>query len=235
MLSCINTNSATTAHILIAEDDPELNSQMSQLLQESGYCVDSCFDGDEALILASNNRYQMLLLDLMLPKRDGLSTLNILRKKSQLPVIIVTAKGAEEERILGLQNGADDYISKPFNSTELLLRIEALLRRSQTSEIEHKLIQELHNLELNSKQQSAIFNGINLNFSQIQFQLLWELGINQGQVLSKAYLSQQILKRHLGAYDRSLDMHLSRIRRKLNEIGWQGQLQTIHGKGYCYI
>ncbi len=116
--------------ILIIEDDQELNNQLAELLCQKGYEVEQCFDGETGLIKASSDHYQLILLDVMLPKRDGFSLLNILRKSSQTPVIMVTAKGAEQERIQGFSQGADDYVAKPFSTTELLFRIEALLRRS---------------------------------------------------------------------------------------------------------
>ena len=223
--------------ILVVEDDHELNNQLCRLLTDAGYSVDSCFDGESGLISALSGRYQLALLDVMLPKRDGFSVLNIIRKSNQLPVLMLTAKGAEEERITGLSFGADDYVSKPFNPTELLLRIEALLRRSlaispNSDNAEQKI--ELDSLSLCNVNNRVYVDEKEIEFTPIQFKLLWELAINRGDVLSKAYLYQRVLNKTLGAYDRSLDMHLSRVRRKLNDANWQGdRVQTCHGQGYC--
>ncbi|WP_444946798.1 response regulator transcription factor [Microbulbifer sp. VTAC004] len=221
-------------NILIVEDDRELNNQLSEMIQSAGYQVNACYDGNSALFQAAKQQHQLILLDLMLPEMDGISLLKILRKTNQVPVIILTAMGAEEERITGLRHGADDYVAKPFNKTELLLRIEALLRRSQPVQAETLNHMEIDNLHLNLNTQKAFAGELAIEFTAIQFKLLWELAVHRGEVLSKAYLSQQVLNRTLGAYDRSLDMHLSRIRRKLAGAGWRGdRLQTVHGKGYC--
>jgi two-component system response regulator PfeR len=173
----------------------------------------------------------------MLPERDGFSLLKVLRKSCQTPVIIVTAKGAEQERIQGFSQGADDYVAKPFNTAELLLRIEAILRRSN-KQVTESSKQELtvDGLTLNIKNQLVFVEDNVLEFTPIQFKLLWELLLNRGEVLSKAYLYQKVLNKNIGAYDRSLDMHLSRVRRKLVDGKWQGErLQTSHGKGYCLL
>ncbi|ARD21210.1 MULTISPECIES: response regulator transcription factor [Shewanella] len=223
--------------ILIIEDDQELNNQLAELLCQKGYEVEQCFDGETGLIKASSDHYQLILLDVMLPKRDGFSLLNILRKSSQTPVIMVTAKGAEQERIQGFSQGADDYVAKPFSTTELLFRIEALLRRS-SPEDRVVLLQQmtLENLLVDAKSQQVAVDGLILDFTPIQFKLLWELMLNQGEVLSKAYLYQKVLNRSISAYDRSLDMHLSRVRKKINQAQGPGQrITTCHGKGYCCI
>lgn len=224
-------------NILIIEDDPELNQQLCELLRSKGHEVEACFDGEDGLLKAASNQYGLIVLDVMLPKRDGLSLLTILRKTSQTPVIMVTAKGAEQERIIGFTQGADDYVSKPFNPTELLLRIEALLRRSRqvNSEVKQKEL-NLDNLTLSYSNQLVSVDGNAIDFTPIQFKLLWELLLHKGETLTKAYLYQQVLNRNLGAYDRSLDMHLSRLRKKLNQANGPGErLQTSHGKGYCLV
>jgi len=221
--------------ILIVEDDKTLNDQLANLLKKAGYSVEQMFDGEQGLSAAIKQEHQLILLDVMLPKLDGFSFLSILRKTSQTPVIVLTAKGAEEERIKGFTQGADDYLAKPFNTTELLLRIEALLRRThQPSDVTNDKQLQIEGLLLDGLEKSAKVHNISVNLTTIQFNLLWELVLHHNQVLSKAYLSQRVLNKILGAYDRSLDMHLSRIRRKLNDANWQGErLQTVHGKGYC--
>ncbi|QLE86572.1 MULTISPECIES: response regulator transcription factor [Shewanella] len=224
-------------NILVIEDDVILNQHLVELLTENGFAVTSCFDGESGLLQATSANYQLILLDVMLPERDGFSLLNILRKSCLTPVIMVTAKGAEQERIQGFSQGADDYVAKPFSSVELLLRIEALLRRSQPANTALSQ-QTLHldTLRADHQLQSVWVAEQQLDFTPIQFKLLWELMANQGEVLSKAYLYQRVLNRTIGAYDRSLDMHLSRVRRKLNDAHWRGdRLQTCHGKGYCLL
>ncbi|MEM7562342.1 MAG: response regulator transcription factor [Pseudomonadota bacterium] len=221
--------------ILIVEDDRDLNRQMADLVRAAGHEVETCFDGKAGLERASRQQHQLMLLDLMLPRQDGISLLRSLRKRSQMPVIIVSAKGAEEERITGLRQGADDYISKPFNPTEMLLRIEALLRRSQPGmPSPGKSAVAIDNLLISLENNQVSVSGQALEFTQIQFKILWELGSKQGEVVSKAYLSQAVLNCRLGAYDRGLDMHVCRVRRKLNDVGWRGErLETVRGQGYC--
>ncbi len=224
-----------SASILVVEDDLALNHQISDLLQGQGYQVDQSFDGEHGLNAAITGLYDLILLDVMLPKRDGFSLLGMLRKTQATPVIMVTARGAEEERIRGFQQGTDDYLSKPFNTKELLLRIEALLRRSNPQAIQTEVNQiDLDGLRLNQPQQEALMNQQLIDLTPIQFALLWALLNHQGEVLNKPFLYQTVLKKSYGAHDRSLDMHLSRVRRKLDQAGWQGsRLQTVHGKGYC--
>ncbi|MEZ9821912.1 response regulator transcription factor [Shewanella sp. 10N.286.45.A1] len=222
--------------ILLIEDDNTLNNYLADLLIKSDYDVQQCFDGIMGLSLASSKQYDLILLDKMLPKLDGVSLLKALRKTSQQPVIMISAKGAEEERILGLQHGADDYIAKPFNTQELLLRIESILRRSlsiSAPKTPAELI--VDGLTINPKNQTIYVNSKKLDCTTIQFKLLWELVSQQHKIVTKADLYQTVLNKKLGAYDRSLDMHLSRVRRKLNEANWLGdRLQTVHGKGYCF-
>lgn len=224
-------------NILVIEDDQTLNQQLTDLLMSKGYKVEQCFDGEEGLLRASAQQHHLILLDVMLPERDGFSLLKVLRKSCQTPVIMVTAKDAEQEKIQGFSHGADDYVAKPFSTTELLLRIEALLRRSHSNNMDY-VQQEISidELTVNYKTQTVLVNNEALDFTPIQLKLLWELLLHRGEVLSKAYLYQRILNRTIGAYDRSLDMHLSRVRRKLNDANWQGErLQTSHGKGYCLV
>lgn len=220
--------------VLIVEDDLDLNQQVNELLSSAGYMVESVFDGDQALFAIAKADFQLVLLDVLMPVRDGFSVLRALRKTSQVPVIMVTAKNAEEERITGLRKGADDYITKPFNPTELLLRIEALLRRSYQSVQNHAHEIKIDTLRLDDQMQRAMIGEIAIDLTITQFKILWQLALHRGEVLSKAFLSQQVLNRTLGVYDRGLDMHLVRMRRKLSQMGWQGErLETVHGKGYC--
>lgn len=223
--------------ILIIEDDKELNQQLAELIEGNGFLVEQCYDGESGLVKASSQQYQLILLDIMLPVRDGLTLLKMLRKTTQVPVIMVTAKGAEQERIEGFSQGADDYVAKPFNTTELMFRVEALLRRSiPNSSLEGLKELNIDNLTLDFTKYKVLVCDNPLDFTPIEFKLLWELFLHRGQVLSKAYLYQRVLNRSLGEYDRSLDMHLSRVRKKLNAVNGPGErLKTSHGKGYSFI
>ncbi|MGX9416257.1 response regulator transcription factor [Vibrio sp. WJH972] len=223
--------------ILIVEDDLSLNKQISEILTEKGFSVEQCFDGESGLELALSTKFDLILLDVLLPKLDGFSVLKRLRNSRSTPVMMITACGAEEERIQGFSKGADDYLPKPFNIVELMLRINALLRRtmqSQNKPIKASQLQ-IDLFTLDRSNLSVIYDGYELTFTTIEFNLLWTLLENQGEVLSKPYLYQAVLEREFSAYDRSLDMHLSRIRRKLVASGmFSDRLKTVHGKGYCF-
>ena len=224
------------ARILIVEDDQTLNNQLAALLKDKGFAIAQCHDGQQGLLKACTEKFDLILLDVLLPELDGFSVLNRLRKAQQTPVMMLTACGAEEERIEGFTRGADDYLPKPFNFRELLLRVEALLRRSMPVFNEEQASWEINHqgLHICRSSQRACFNETDLELTPIQFRLLWTLADHCGEILSKPYLSQVVLERPFSRYDRSLDMHLSRVRRKLVDAGMNAErLATVHGKGYC--
>ncbi len=235
-LSEIPTPSQVSS-ILIVEDDLDLNNQLYSLLVSRGYQVAQSFEGDQALTTATKQHFDLILLDVLLPKINGFEFLSALRKTDQTPVIMLTACGAEEERITGYRRGADDYVPKPFSFTELLLRVEALLRRTQKTSKQHNAPLEIcvDDLTLNRQIMTAYFQGEAVSLTPIQFRLLWVLVLQQGTTLTKPYLYQEVLEKDFSRYDRSLDMHLSRVRRKLTEAGMSGdRLKTVHGKGYRF-
>jgi len=225
------------AHIVIIEDDVTLNDQLADLLRKRGFTIDQCHDGQQGLLTALNKHVDLVLLDRLLPALDGLSVLNRLRKVCETPVMMLTACGAEEERIAGYSQGADDYLPKPFNFTEMQLRIDALLRRSRGREDnsvqQHNL--QIDGLSLCRRQQQVIYDNQTVALTPIQFRLLWVLVENRSEIISKPYLSQVVLKRAFSRYDRSLDMHLSRVRKKLIDAGMAAErFVTVHGKGYRF-
>ncbi|WP_163575086.1 response regulator transcription factor [Halomonas faecis] len=223
--------------VLVVEDDRTLNGQISRLLEGKGYHTQQSYAGEDGLLSALGQRFDLILLDVMLPQLDGFQVLDRLRKTRQTPVIMLTACGAEEERILGFSRGADDYVPKPFAFAELLLRIEALLRRTLGSTDQRADPAELNvgPLTLDRGSLSVRYAGEPITLTPIQFRLLWVLVLHQGEALSKPYLYQVVLEREFSRFDRSLDMHLSRVRRKLAEAGMAAdRLQTVHGKGYCF-
>ena len=218
--------------ILIVEDDQSLSDQLSGLLASRGYHVVQRYEGDQALVTALGQR-----LDVLLPRMNGFEFLEKLRKTRQTPVMMLTACGAEQERIMGYQQGADDYVPKPFSFTELLLRIEALLRRTlgETDQRADPATLSAGELKLDRHAMTVSVQGDPVALTPIQFRLLWILVLHQSEALSKPYLYQVVLEKEFSRYDRSLDMHLSRVRRKLVEAGVAGdRLQTVHGKGYCF-
>jgi two-component system response regulator PfeR len=225
------------ANILIIEDDLELNEQIAKLLSQQGYDVYQCTKGDEGLSTALSMSFDLILLDVRLPQLNGFSVLQSLRVHKKTPVIMVTACGAEEERINGFRQGADDYLAKPFNITELLFRIEAILRRTliEPYQPSHQKQITVDLLQLNKHEMSIYYDQQPIKITAIQFKLLWILVTHQHDVLSKPFLYPLVLEREFSLYDRSLDMHLSRIRKKLVAAGMAtNRIETVHGRGYCF-
>lgn len=225
-----------SSKILIIEDDVFLGQKVSQLLESKGFKTQVCHDGEQGLLAALKSSFDLILLDIMLPNMNGLNILSLLRKERQTPVMMLTALGAEEDRIKGLSIGADDYLPKPFNFTEMLLRVDALLRRTlQTKDTQKSLNLKDDDLVLSRLEKSIHYNQQLIDLSPTQFRLLWLLVENQSNTLNKSFLSQMALGKSHNQYDRSLDMHISRIRKKLIAAGMPSEyLITVHGKGYCY-
>ncbi|MDU0353917.1 response regulator transcription factor [Paraglaciecola aquimarina] len=223
--------------ILIIEDDLTLSDQVARLLEEKGFNTKQCLDGQKGLLTALQESFDLILLDLLLPSLNGFSILNQLRQVKNTPVMMITASGAEQERIEGYRKGADDYLPKPFNFTEMMLRIEALLRRSriQTERTQQSSQLIVDPLTLNRRTQQVLFDDKELEFTPLQFKLLWVMLENRHEIMSKAFLYQTVLVRPFSLYDRSLDMHLSRVRKKLVAAGMSPErLVTLHGKGYRF-
>lgn len=224
------------AHILIIEDDIVLNNQLADLLTDKGFNIDQCHDGEQGLLTALKKKFDLILLDVLLPSLDGFSVLKKLRKVNHTPVMMITACGAEQERIEGYSNGADDYLPKPFNLKELMLRIDVLLRRSKKHYDEPTLTKNaVDGLVIDRINQQVLFTETLITLTPIEFRLLCALVDSQNQVLSKPLLYKTVLDRSYSQYDRTLDMHISRIRKKLINAGMPAEhLATVHGKGYIF-
>ncbi|GEA23634.1 response regulator transcription factor [Vibrio harveyi] len=231
---------STVPSILLVEDDPDLNLQLTELLKEQGYNVSSMYSGDDGVSAFHQQTFDLVILDVNLPNLDGFEVLNVIRSQSQTPVVMLTAYGAEEYRIQGLKCGADDYITKPCNFTEVSLRVEAILRRTQLiqqpnsatklSDRELLLSKQTHSVTLHHRPEMEP-----VQLTPIQFKLLWTLIEHRGEVLSKPFLYQTVLERQFSQYDRALDMHLSRVRKRLIAEGMSNdRIQTVHGKGYIF-
>jgi two-component system response regulator PfeR len=226
-----------SAHILIIEDDHTLNSQMADLLHANGYSTEQYHDGQQGLLAATHKCFDLILLDVLLPTINGFEFLDQLRKDNHTPVMMMTACGAEEDRITGFRKGADDYIPKPFNFTEVLLRIDALLRRTGLNEKTQPLapVLSVDELKLTRDSLTVYYANNSAELTAIEFRLLWTLVDNRKQVLNKPFLYQAVLEQVFSRYDRTLDMHLSRVRRKLITLGMPAQrLSTVYGKGYVF-
>lgn len=229
---------ADDRRVLIIEDDAALSDLVAGLLRECGYRVRQCSDGLSGLKTARNESFHLVLLDILLPEMDGLSVLKKLRNSSDTPVLMLSAKGAEEDRITGFRTGADDYLPKPFSMDELMLRIEAIIRRSRAVKLTRQSVDRqdlvLDELRLDMRQHCATLQQQPLVLTSMELRLLALLMEHTGQVLSKPYLYQELMARPYSRNERSLDVHISKLRRKLKVAGFDPErIQTMHGQGYC--
>lgn len=226
--------------ILLVDDDRELTSLLKELLEMEGFNVVLATDGEQALKLLDAS-IDLLLLDIMMPRKNGIETLKELRQNFQTPVIMLTARGADLDRVLGLELGADDYLPKPFNDRELVARIRAILRRSNWSEQKQtdgntSPILQVDKLQLNPGRQEASFDNEPLELTGTEFTLLYLLAQHLGQVVSREHLSQEVLGKRLTPFDRAIDMHISNLRRKLPErTDGRPWFKTLRGRGYLMV
>ena len=230
-----------TARILLIEDDQELNELLSEFLSLENFHVDQAFDGEQGLNMALNGQYDVLVLDIMMPKMNGLDLLKQFRISHKTPVLMLTARSDEVDRIVGFEMGADDYLPKPCNPREISARIRAILRRVEmdksgleASGKRQIIIRE--DVELNHNTRIVSKQGETIDLTSTEFNLLASLLAKAGQVLSKEELTENALGRKLALYDRSVDMHMSNLRRKLGPfVSNEPRIKTIRGVGYQYV
>ncbi len=219
--------------ILIADDDTELCELLREYLGLEGFEVRLAFDGEQALAESRRPGLDAMVLDIMMPKMNGIDVLRNLRKESELPVIMLTARGDDLDRIIGLELGADDYLAKPANPRELLARIRAILRRSNTQSTVATL--EVGDLVLNQARRELRRDGLLIELTSTEFSILQLLLQRSGEVVEKKDLYLAALGREPVAYDRSIDMHVSNLRRKLGQArDGTERIETIRGIGYQY-
>ena len=221
--------------LLLVEDDPRLREDLQRHFVNRNFQVNACATGTQALSAVQHNRFDLVLLDIMLPGIDGLSLLDELRRQQAVPVMLMSALGAEQDRISGFTRGADDYLPKPFSLAELDARVDALLRRvafdrgsvRQTEPGQVVLDQDL---------QDVVQHGKAAGLTASEFRLLATLSAHPGEALSKAFLYQTVLHRAYTRLDRGLDVHVCNLRRKLADIGAQHvQIQAVRGQGYILV
>ena len=229
---------SASPRVLIIDDDVELCELITEFLQPEGFRVDSVHGGTLGLEKALAENYSLLILDVMLPGTRGFEVLQKIRAKSRVPVIMLTARGDEVDRILGLEIGADDYLPKPFNPRELAARIQAVLRRTSAGGIsEDATSQSLHvgDVEFNSGSRSVRKNSRVVELTAVEFDLLGVFLRSPGKVLQRDELAREVLGRDLTAFDRSIDVHVSNLRRKLGPLPTgQERIKAVRGAGYLY-
>ena len=226
--------------ILLADDDAELGEMLKQYLAAEGFAVDTALDGDAALAMARSGNYDLVILDVMMPRRNGLDVLRDLRTQSLIPVLMLTARGDEVDSIVGLELGADDYLAKPCSPRALVARVRAILRRADTGNGSTPKLGAPRNLtvgdlEIHPGTRRVYRCGAMVAMTSTEYSVLDVLVHEAGRVVSKASLSERVLGRKLARYDRSLDMHVANLRKKLGPLeGGEERIKTVRGIGYQY-
>src|SRR5574344_1809815 len=222
--------------VLIADDEPQIREILRVYFLKEGFQVVEAADGKEALQQISKERPDILLLDVMMPVMDGIEVCTLVRKKYELPIIMLTAKGEDDDRILGLEKGADDYITKPFNTREVVARVKAVLRRAGTQEKKGDASRIVYDgLIIDMEQYQVTAFGNKMTFTTKEMELLWCLASNPGKAFSRNQLLETIWGYSYYGDTRTVDTHIKRIRQKLNipeDSKWD--ITTIWGVGYKF-
>ncbi len=218
--------------ILVIEDDAEAAAYLTKGLRESGYLVEHAADGMDGLYMATSEDFDLLVIDRMLPKLDGLAVIEALRKSGRsMPVLILSALGEVDDRVRGLRAGGDDYLTKPYAFAELLARIEALLRRGEGTPAETKL--SLADLEMDLLARTARRGNRDIALQPREYRLLEYLLRHSGQVVTRTMLLENVWDYHFDPQTNVIDVHISRLRQKLDGNGDAPLIHTVRGAGYC--
>ena len=223
--------------ILVVDDDVELCGLVGEYLAAEGFTLKAVHDGEVGLKEALSNEYALVVLDVMLPGISGFEVLRRIRSVSKIPVLLLTARGEDVDRIVGLEIGADDYLPKPFNPRELVARIRAILRRSKlvgTADAAPEVL-SVGDIELDPAARSVLKAGQPVELTSVEFNLLEVLLREAGRVVTRERLVNAVLSRKFMPFDRSIDMHVSKVRRKLGDSEENGDhIKTIRGVGYMF-
>jgi DNA-binding response OmpR family regulator len=220
--------------VLIIDDDIELCHLLTARMSDEGFEIEGVHDGVRGLERSLSREHSLVVLDLMLPGMGGLDVLRRVREQSPIPVLILTARGEDVDRILGLEIGADDYLPKPFNPRELIARIRAILRRTvRVAAGTHPLI--VGDLRLDPSSREAWIQGRLISLTSVQFTLLEMLMQHAGRIVTREELTETVLGRKLGPFDRVIDVHVSNIRKKLGMNHGVERIKAIRGSGYLFV
>ncbi|MFN0112202.1 MAG: response regulator [Blastocatellia bacterium] len=223
--------------LLLIDDDLELAELLTEFLSAEGFAIEKAHDGESGAKMAVNGSYALIVLDVMLPGFNGFEVLRRIRAANRTPVLMLTARGDDVDRIVGLELGADDYLPKPFNPRELVARIRAILRRAnpelKTATQPERLT--LADVVLDFGTRTVRRNGELIDLTTVEFDLLAVLLREAGHIVSREDLAQKVLGREFSPFDRSIDMHISNLRRKLgHELNGIERLKAVRGAGYIY-
>jgi DNA-binding response OmpR family regulator len=219
--------------ILVVEDEPAIAEAVAYALSDAGYDVDAVGDGDEALTAARGQSYDLMILDLLLPGTQGMDVCRALRAESDLPIVMLTARDAEVDRVVGLEVGADDYVTKPFSIAELVSRVRALLRRRELDRSRTTMLQTVGGLRLDITRHAATIDDKPLQLTRSEFRLVSLLASEPGRVFSRDDLVRHLWQSEFVGDRRAIDVHISNLRRKLEpEPRHPRRLVTVRGVGY---
>ncbi len=219
--------------LLLVDDDAELCEMMREFFSQAGHRIECCCNGREGLANALRGGYDLVILDVMLPGLDGITVLEQLRRRKDLPVIMLTARVHQQDRILGLNSGADDYLPKPFDPDELMARIRAVLRRTETTIIaQTDAVVTYGRIKVNVSTREVWSSGNPVELTSMEFDLLELLMRSAGRVVSRDEITAVLFEREATPYDRFLDVHISHLRKKL--AGGRNLIRTIRGVGYVF-
>ena len=215
--------------VLVIDDDVELCSMLKDYLSRHGWEASMAHSGTAGVAAACEQHASLIVLDVMLPDFDGFEVMRRLHKEMTIRILLLTARGEEIDRIVGLELGADDYLAKPFNPRELLARMRAITRRNQSS----ANIRKVAGLTLNSDSRQIVHGQQLLDLTDIEYMLLSDFLQHPGEIRTREHLANSALERSLNPFDRSLDMHVSRLRRKLEHLPeFYGSIRTVRSSGY---
>src|SRR5437660_1023454 len=227
----------TVDRILVIDDDVELCTLVGEYLAPEGFLVECAHDGKRGLEAAVTGEHLLVVLDVMLPGMNGFDVLRRIRGKSRVPVLLLTARGEDVDRIVGLEIGADDYLPKPFNPRELVARIRAILRRSHKGrEQDVPEVIRVGDVELDPATRSVLHRGKPVDLTSVEFALLQVLLREAGRVVTREALVDEVLGRKFSPFDRSIDMHVSKVRKKLGDgdSDTEDHIKTVRGAGYIF-
>ncbi|WP_028273075.1 response regulator transcription factor [Atopococcus tabaci] len=223
--------------ILVVDDEDRIRRLLKMYLEKENYTIEEAADGEAALNMAMNNDYDLILLDLMLPKMDGIDVAQALREEKNTPIMMLTAKGEEANRIQGLEVGADDYIVKPFSPREIVLRVSAILRRTQpesTKEADDLDVIKLPHLEVDNQAHRVLADGQQVNLTPKEYDLLLYLMSSPDQIFGREQLLREVWKYEFFGDLRTVDTHIKRLREKLSKKSPKAakMIETVWGLGY---
>ena len=225
---------AKATHILICDDDPVVHESLGLYLNAERYTHSSAFDGEQALSKVESDHPDLVILDLMMPRLSGTEVCREIRRRNSVPIIMLTAKGEEIDRVLGLELGADDYIVKPFSPREVIARIKAVLRRLGDGRQESGSVLRFEGLEISLDNYQVKVDGENIAFTPKEVEILHLLASHPGQVMDREQILSQVWGYDYFGDTRTVDTHIKRIRQKINKDQAPWGLITVYGVGYKF-